>query len=178
MELGRKYDLYHSKIVGALRKDGRSHLFEQVREQKIFPHDKNSLAEGMGNAKIMICFPGGLTHHHTGGVETATHRYFETFASKCLPLGHAPQELIELFGYIPVIEADLKRPAEQLNDILQNINDYQDFVDRNYDRLLKVGTWDVRAKQILERMEKTFALDEGPTAGINTEVPDVNENID
>lgn len=156
LELGRKYDRYHSQIVGILRETGRSHLFEAVKGQKIFPNDKRSLAEGMGNAKISICFPGALTHPYAAGIETVTHRYFETFASKCLPLGRAPEELVELFGYNPVIEADLERPAEQLDDILQNVGDYQEFVDRNHGRLLEAGTWDVRAAQILERIEKTF----------------------
>ncbi len=156
LELGRKYDRYHSQIYESLRESGCSHLFEAAKGQKIFPNDKNCLAEGMGSAKISICFPGALTHHYAAGIETTTHRYFETFASKCLPLGHAPDELVELFGYNPIIEADLERPFEQLYDILQSIDDYQGFVNRNHDRLLEVGTWDVRAAQILQRIENTF----------------------
>ena len=157
LELGRKYDRYHSQIAGYLSRSGRSHLFEAVKGEKIFPNDKKCLAEGMGDAKISICFPGALTHPYAAHVETATHRYFETFASKCLPLGGAPEELVDLFGYNPVIDADLERPSEQLNDILRNIGDYQGFVDRNHARLLEVGTWDVRAAQIIERIEETFS---------------------
>lgn len=157
LELGRKYDRYHSQIAGDLSRSGRSHLFEAVKGEKIFPNDKKYLAEGMGDAKISICFPGALTHPYAAHVETATHRYFETFASKCLPLGGAPEELVDLFGYNPVIDADLERPSEQLNDILRNIGDYQGFVDRNHARLLEVGTWDVRAAQIIERIEETFS---------------------
>lgn len=157
LELGRKYDRYHSQIVGCLSESGRSHLFEAVKGEMIFPNDIKILAEGMGNAKILIAFPGSLTHPYAADVETTTHRYFETFASKCLPLGRAPQELVDLFGYNPVIDAELECPSEQINDILANIGDYQGFVDRNHVRLLEVGTWDVRAAQIIERIEKTFS---------------------
>jgi len=156
LELGRKYDRYHSAIVEFLRRSGRTHLYEIVKGQTVFPNDKKRLAAGLGDAKISVCFPGSLTHAFSGGVETATHRYFETFASKCLPVGRAPQELIDLFGYNPVIEADLDEPTKQLENTLQNIGDYQRIVDRNYERVLEVGTWDVRVKQILEHIEKIF----------------------
>ncbi len=156
LELGRKYDAYHDAIVGYLREAGRTHLFEAVKGRVVFPGGKRALAEGMGDAKISVSFPGSMTHPFAGDVETVTYRYFETFASKCLALGRAPQELIDLFGYNPVVEADLHAPAEQLAEQLANIGDYQVLVDRNHERLLEVGTWDVRARQMLDHIERVF----------------------
>jgi hypothetical protein len=87
-----------------------------------------------------------------GGVETVTFRYFESIASCCLIVGHCPAELEDLFGYNPVIEADLQDPAGQLFDLLQNIDSYQGFVDKNRQRMLEVGSWDVRVETMLSTL--------------------------
>ena len=92
-----------------------------------------------------------MTHHERAvGVETATLRYLEGMASKCLIVGHCPQELADLFGYNPVIEARLNASGAQLmREILPNIGRYQGLVDQNYHRLLEVGTVESRAAEIV-----------------------------
>jgi len=83
-----------------------------------------------------------------------THRYFESIASKCLILGHAPKELIDLFGYNPVIEVAWGSEFEQIRSLLNNIATYQEFVERNYERLLEVGTWESRIAMILSEVRR------------------------
>lgn len=156
LELGRKYDRFHSQTAASLRDSGRSHLYEVTKGSMIFPDGKQHLIDGMANAKVSVCFPGSWTHPYAAGVETMTHRYLQTFASKCLPIGHAPPEMLDLFGYNPVIEADLDNAAVQLDEILSNIGDYQDLVDRNYDAVIEFGSWDVRARQVIEHIEGFF----------------------
>ena len=52
-------------------------------------------------------------------------------------IGHAPQELINLIGYNPVIEIDKDNPHHQLEDVIAHISDYQELVNRNRDAALK-----------------------------------------
>ena len=73
------------------------------------------LAAGFGDAKVSVCFPSSTTHpQRSGSVETATHRYFESFASRCIVVGRAPAELVDLFGYNPVVEADTRAQRSSL----------------------------------------------------------------
>src|SRR5262249_21190109 len=68
--------------------------------------------------------------------------------------GHCPSELVDLFGYNPVIEAEADREAEQIESILSNLNSYEDLLERNYQRLLEVGTWRSRVPVIVEAAER------------------------
>ncbi len=152
LELGRKYDQFHFKIVDSLAAAGRRHLFEKVKGKIIFP-DRASLIEGMGRSKISICFPSSQTHpESSGSVETVTHRYFESMASKCLIVGHAPKELTDLFGYNPVIEVQWGSEFGQIEQLLNNLGSFEDLVERNYLRLLEVGTWTSRVAKILDTL--------------------------
>ena len=152
LELGRKYDQYHDKIVDSLARAGRCHLFERVKGEIVFP-DRAGLIAGMGRSKISVCFPSSQTHpERSGSVETATHRYFESMASKCLILGHAPRELTDLFGYNPVIEVRWGSECAQIEDVLRNPGSYQDLIERNYCRLLEVGTWESRIATMLDAL--------------------------
>ena len=152
LELGRKHDQFHFKIVDSLAGAGRRHLFERVKGEIIFP-DRASLIEGMGRSKISICFPSSQTHpERSGSVETVTHRYFESMASKCLIVGHAPQELTDLFGYNPVIDVRWGSEFEQIESVLDNLSSFEDLVERNYHRLLEVGSWTSRVAKILDTL--------------------------
>ena len=77
-------------------------------------------------------------------VDMLTMRYFQSFASKALVLGHCPDLLKELFGYDPVVEADLEDPCTQVTDILDNYSAYQGLVERNYKTLLEGHTFSHR----------------------------------
>lgn len=149
LELGRKWDAYHDKIAGQLARHGWKHVYEEVKGRIVFPGHA-ALANGLADSVVSICVPQSITHPETaGGVTTVTLRYFETMASKCIPVGICPQELRDMFGYNPLVEIHLDRAFEQMEEILANPARYQDMVDRNYKRLLQVGTWDVRAEALL-----------------------------
>ncbi len=150
LELGRKNDRFHDRIVEPLAKTGRTHLFERVKGEIIFS-DRTGLINGLGRTKVSICFPCSQTHpERSGPVETVTLRYFESIASKCLIVGHAPQELIDLFGYNPVIEVQSGYEFEQMESLLNHLGPLQSLVERNYRRLLEVGTWKHRVATILD----------------------------
>jgi hypothetical protein len=149
LELGRKNETFHCKIVKPLAERQRTHLYERVQGEIIFP-DRAALIEGLARSKISICFPCSQTHPaRSGPVETVTHRYFESMASKCLVVGHAPQELIDLFGYDPVIEMQ-DGDAPRLDSILNSLSSFDELVERNYRRLFEVGTWQTRVATVLD----------------------------
>jgi hypothetical protein len=153
LELGRKYDRYHDAITPKLAELGRTHLYERIKGQLIFPTEQ-ALRDGFANAKISICFPSSITHPaRSGDMETVTLRYFESMAAKCLIVGQCPAELRDIMGYDPVVPADMNDPAGQIEQILDRIADYQERVDRNYAHVLKTGVWDVRLRQLLGELE-------------------------
>ena len=156
LELGRRHDIYHQAITQRLKENHRKHLYELVKGRIIFP-TREALVQGLSDSKISVCFPCSLTHpQRSGDVETVTYCYFESMASGCLILGKCPQELLDLFEYNPVIEADWHDPYGQIGEILQDPGKYQDLVNRNYRRLLEVGTWRLRARSMIEVINKVL----------------------
>lgn len=154
LELGRKYDSWHDLVTPFIRMNELTHLYEPVQGEIIFKnfHD---MANALSNTKIFVCFPLSVTNpKKSGRVETVTQRYFEGMASGCILLGTAPQELIELFGYNPVIEIDWNSPSTQLFDILNSVSQYQDKVDQNFQKVLTTGDWSHRVNQIVSIMSK------------------------
>lgn len=154
VELGRMHEEYHQRIRLMTNACSFIHLHPMRRGEHVFSTCRQRLIDGLAQTKVMVCFPASMTDQQKASVETVTHRYFEAFASRCLIIGHAPTELIELFGYNPVIEVDWLEPDSQLKKILQNIDDFQGFVDRNYERFLHVGTCDNRVEFILSELER------------------------
>jgi hypothetical protein len=154
LEMGRRFDEYHARVAPVLRHAGMVHLFERVKGNVVFPSRDGFLA-GLGDSQVSVCFPSSITHPaRSGHVETLTHRYLESMASKCVVVGRCPQELEILFGYNPIIEADPDDPASQLLDILSDISRYQDAVERNYHRLMQVGTWETRVASLLTALQQ------------------------
>lgn len=148
LELGRRFEPYHITITGPLREKGCRHLYVRGAERMF--STRGQLMETWQQTKISVCFHKFLTdRERSGGVETVTFRYFESMASKCLVLGHCPQELRDIFGYNPVIEVERTDYAGQMLNILSSIEKYQDLVDRNHQRMLEVGTWDARVQEML-----------------------------
>ena len=154
LELGRRSDAFHDRIVAPLAKAGRVHKFQAAPGQIIFA-TREELVDGFGDAKISVCFPSSMTHpQRSGSVETVTHRYFESMASRCIIVGHCPRELEELFGYNPVVEADMGDSAAQIQSILDDVNAHAALVERNHARLLEVGTWDARVATLLAHLRE------------------------
>ena len=148
LQLGRRYDAYHNQIVAAMESYKRTYLYERQRGQVIFPAREEFLA-GLARSKISICVPCSITHpDRAGDIETMTMRYLQSMASKCLVVGHAPAEMIELFGYNPVVEIDKKNPARQLLELLDNFEDYVPLIEKNYAVVASEHTWRKRWQQI------------------------------
>lgn len=149
LELGRRHQKWHDAVSDALRsRSDRSHVYESRSGRLVFP-DAPALCQGLSDAVISVCFPSSLTHpQRAGGVETMTHRYLESMASGCLLLGHAPDELVRLMGFNPVIEVDWSAPVEQVLDILDAPRRWQRHVDRVLWRLRETGDWSVRTRTL------------------------------
>lgn len=71
-----------------------------------------------------------------------------------LIVGHAPQELIDIVGYNPVIELDIQHPRQQIQEIARRIADYQPLVDKNRVVALKLGDWKQRMQQMMVSLEE------------------------
>jgi glycosyltransferase involved in cell wall biosynthesis len=148
LELGRNHPDYHRQIVTACGTRHR-HLFGEYFDPL------RELPGALAKARCLVCFPRRMTHpEQAGGVETATIRYFEGMAAGCLLVGHAPQELVDLYGYNPVVEVDWGAPSEQLREILATPEAHQPLVDRNVKRTLEVGTFDSRVRTMLSILEE------------------------
>lgn len=119
--------------------------------------NQEDLLRLLQNSKMTIIFPRNITEPETAqGIETLTQRYWECMLSRILMVGHAPKELVDLIGYNPVIELDLKNDLEQIEHILSDISNpiYQQMVDKNRKTALHLGSWDIRMKQIMNWLKE------------------------
>lgn len=141
LQLGRKYDAHHAAIAQPLENSGHTYLYERQKGGIVFPTRADFVA-GLARSRISICVPSSMTHpERAGDVETMTIRYLQSIVSKCLVLGHAPAEMIELFGYNPVIETDMHDPVGQVLHILDNYEDYLPLIEKNFDAVIGHHTW-------------------------------------
>jgi glycosyltransferase involved in cell wall biosynthesis len=148
IQIGRKYDKYHNRISTFLSSRNKIYLYEKTKGTVIFPH-REDFINGLAKSKISICVPSNITHpERSGTVETMTNRYLQSMASKCLIVGHAPKEMIDLFGYNPVVEINHDTPEEQLDTILNNYTDYIPLIEKNYETVSNHHTWEKRWEQI------------------------------
>ena len=158
LELGRKYDEWHDAVEPVLISAGARHLFEETPGALVF-QDPQAMVRGLADSRISVCFPSSITHPaRSGSVSTMTQRYLESLASGCLILGRAPDELVKFFGFDPVVSTSVSDPAEQLMEMLRNIERYQPLVDRARSRVLAIGDWSSRALMIMALVEETFAV--------------------
>ena len=148
LQFGRKHDAYHERVGPSLEASQRSYLYERTKGQIVFP-SRPAFVDGLARSKVSVCFPCNLTHpERSGDTETMTQRYLQSMASKCLVVGHAPQEMTALFGYNPVVEADMTDPAGQLIALLDTIEGYRPLIERNYRTVIEEHTWSVRWRAI------------------------------
>ena len=148
LEFGRS----NERVLGKLSID--KHVCTYVDGKFIFSNDE--LYDAMGDAKITICLPKSMTHPDVAqGVETLTQRYWEAMLSRTVIVGHAPNELIDICGYNPVLE--LPDNKDLINtfilDIISNIEDYQELVDKNRKTAFEKGIWSIRMKGVVEWLD-------------------------
>jgi hypothetical protein len=148
LQLGRKYDAYHAVIEPALRKAGRTYVYEKAKGSIIFP-TRAEFISGLARSRISVCVPSSVTHRERAGdIETMTIRYLQSIVSKCLVVGHAPAEMVELFGYNPVVEIDIAAAGEQIVDLLANYDDFVPLIEKNFATVTELHTWDRRWERI------------------------------
>lgn len=112
--------------------------------------------DAMADAKITIVLTKNYTDPAIGAdVETLTQRYWENMLSRIVMVGHAPQELVDLIGYNPVIEVPIGYNSEanfrnEVKNILEHIEDYQPLVDKNREMAVKMAPWKLRMQHVKE----------------------------
>ena len=112
------------------------------------------LIENLSNSKVVAAYPKSVTHpKRAGNVETLTQRFWECMLSRCVMIGYAPKELIKLLGYNPVIEIDMNNPNMQLREVIDNIEDYQQLVDKNHKMAFYYGDWKYGMKKVMEFLQ-------------------------
>lgn len=124
------------------------HVCTKVGDTYIYNNEE--LYEALGDTKLTIALPRSMTQPEMAGdIETLTQRYWENMLSRIVMVGHAPKELVGLIGYNPVVEMDREYFNEQIIDVLTNIEQYQDLVNRNRETALKYGDWEKRMKAVM-----------------------------
>lgn len=143
LEYGREID----RIVKYNILDTVNYVSGKKNGKPIFSQDQ--LYNNLADAKIVAAYPKSWTNpEEAGGIETLTQRYWECMLSRCIMVGHAPQELRDLLGYNPVIEIDKDNPDEQLLYILSNIDNYQQIVENNFKSALTYGNWEFSMNRV------------------------------
>lgn len=144
VEFGRASPGFNRLVADHCAARGYVHHYRKG-DAWLFP-TQDDLYRGLADAKLVVALPQSVTHpSYAGNVETMSLRYLEIIASGALILGHCPAEMVELFGYDPVIGIDASDPCGQLDEILGNLAAYDDLRARNLARLHQIATWDVRA---------------------------------
>lgn len=150
-------------ILEVGRKDGnffKTNLPEYIYHvntgnfDRVFKTDEEFRA-ALADTKVTVAVPRcDVDKRVAGDIETLTQRYWECMLSRILIVGRAPKELIDLIGYNPVIDWDGYDATPQVTDILENINEYQELVDKNYETAINMASWDIRILQIMDYLRQ------------------------
>ncbi|MDQ1329917.1 MAG: hypothetical protein QG578_180 [Thermodesulfobacteriota bacterium] len=149
LQYGRRWERLHEQLLPFCRTNAINYQFPiENGNAKIQFKDREALLVGLSKTRIAICVPRKITHPELYDLSTVTSRYFECMASKCLIFGHAPQDLIDLFGYNPVVEADYSDPAGQLKYLLDHYIDFVPMIEKNYKITEERHQWKNRIEDI------------------------------
>ena len=151
LQFGRRWDWYHSKIVGPLAEAGYRHLYERSKSQLVFP-DRTAFVEGLRRSRVSVCVPSNVTHPaRAGDNSTMTQRYLQSMAARTLIVGLLPDDMEEVFGYPPIVPIEKSDPVGQLFEILANYDRYLPLIERNFEAVQQ-QSWVDRWQTILQRM--------------------------
>jgi hypothetical protein len=144
LEIGRRHAVAHAALTTSTLRVRTSETGPPIRGNA-------ALAAALGDSKILVCYPKSDTHPELAdNVETVTLRYFEGMAAGCLLIGRAPQELIDLCGYDPVVPAPPASAAEVASSLVRDIERHQGLVARNHEFVRTRGSWAWRAKEAID----------------------------
>jgi hypothetical protein len=139
LQFGRRYDLIHVDLLNKINVYNISYFYS---DGGLLFNSDSDFKEGLARSKISLCFPTSLTHpEKAGGISTMTTRYLQSMASKCLVVGRMPEEMKELFDYLPVIELNLNEPFMHLKNILDNYSEYIPLIEKNYLNICQNHSW-------------------------------------
>lgn len=143
LEVGRDwFNFIKTPLIGGIKHVKTSNFSRVFKTDAEFTH-------ALSDTKVSINVPrSDVDKANASNIETLTQRYWECMLSRVVMVGRAPKELIDLIGYNPVIEWDSIDAAPTINNILQNISDYQALVDKNYKTAIEKSSWDIRVSQI------------------------------
>ena len=124
---------------------------------------RGKLIDALADSRINMCLTRLDTNpEEAGDIDTLTQRYWECMLSGCIVIGRAPKELVDMIGYNPVIDLHLEkchsqneknqRTYHKIQEILSDIELYQELVDKNRKMALKHGDWSVRMKFVMEQL--------------------------
>lgn len=120
---------------------------------RVFKSDEE-FREALANTKITMSVPRcDVDKELAGNIETLTQRYWECMLSRVIMIGRAPKELIDLIGYNPVIDWDGNDATSIALHILNNLDDYQELVDKNRETAIKMADWSIRMEYIKRELE-------------------------
>lgn len=151
LEIGRRHERAHDVAKRVLEDLGGGHTYRASSVSEFLP-TRYDLISALHNSRALLCYPGSMSDPlgRTGTWESMTHRYLEAAATKTVILGHTPAEMIELFGFDPGLSVAERDLPEALTALHSSCDQFQPLVDRAYNRLLEVATWDVRSNQLKE----------------------------
>lgn len=148
LELGRKWNWLHEAITEPLERRGAHHLYQPDETRIIFPSIEDFI-RGMEGSKCVVCVPGSVTHPEKYGHYVAlTQRYLETMAAGAIPVGVCPPDLLELMDYNPVLEINRNHPLVTFEHVLDNLNLFSEFTERNRLAVECKADWRVRIEEL------------------------------
>jgi hypothetical protein len=142
LQYGRRWEWLHEQLLPFCENHNVNYQYPiEIENVKHQFNSREELLNGLSKAKIAICVPKTITHPDTYDLSTVTTRYFECMASKCLILGHAPQDLISLFGYNPVVEVDHANLFGQVRYLLDHFSEFISLIEKNYETVKQKHQW-------------------------------------
>ena len=143
-----------SRILDSSMFDERIKVLSS-RNEKSGLATRGQLVDALANSKITLALTRLDNQPELAeGIDTLTQRYWECMLSRVVIIGRAPQELIDIVGYDPIVHLNLNHANEQILDIISHIEDYQPLVDKNRATAERLGSWDVRIAWLMEVLEQ------------------------
>ena len=141
-----------SRILDSSQFDSRIKVLSSRNERSGLA-TREQLANALADSRITLAMTRLDNQPEIAqGIDTLTQRYWECMLSGVVILGRAPQELIDIVGYDPVVHLDKENANAQILDILEHIGDYQELVDKNREMALKHGDWKLRIRKMMEKL--------------------------
>lgn len=159
LQYGRRWDWLHEQLLPFCRARTLryQHPHDLDRDKSQF-RSREALLDALAATRIAICVPKTITHPRTHDLPTLTTRFFECMASKCLILGHAPEDLIALFGYNPVVEVDHSDPGGQLAHLQEHYLGFVPLIEKNYQTTRERHQWKNRVDDIGRIMDEVLGF--------------------